>query len=198
MNDKELKQWCLEKADNEKYIEFPEEIFQQIDKKQAEDISYVLAASTMMKLPRKEIEFFEWLREADPGIWDDLWNTEGEEPYVVGISFLPKLVKDNGRGFPICDLLENDNYFFTSSHMVDEESKLMVESAKEKFRDNKLLTAAQLLALEISVEPIDIWHFAYKHNLKISTAKQAVKELVDDKVLVHLTDAEHLANFVDF
>jgi len=54
-----------------------------------------------------------------------------------------------------------------------------------------------LLALEISVSPIDIWHFAYKHKVPLRDAKAAVAQLVDDHALVHITDAEHLARFIN-
>ena len=56
----------------------------------------------------------------------------------------------------------------------------------------------QLLALQISAEPIDIWHFAYKNKFEIETAKKAAESLVEDNALVHFKEAEYLAQFVDF
>lgn len=198
MTDKELKEWCLEQIETKNHLVFPTEIFNQISADQAKMLAKELGHAHLMKLPEYEIRFFEWLKEKDPAIWDDLWNEPAEEPYIVGFSFLPLLVEKDGRGFPICDLVENENYYFSLSHMVDEESKMMVESSRERFRAKKAVTAAQLLTLEISVGPIDIWHFAFKHRIELSDAKDAVAQLVEDKVLVHLTDAAHIANFIEF
>jgi hypothetical protein len=52
------------------------------------------------------------------------------------------------------------------------------------------------LALEISMGAIDIWHFAYKHKIDLTQAKKAVSDMVDDGVLVHLTESEHLIPFL--
>lgn len=52
--------------------------------------------------------------------------------------------------------------------------------------------------LEITIAPIDIWRFAYNHRFDVQSVKDAVAVLVEDKILVHLTDAEHLAHFIDF
>ncbi|MDQ1267285.1 MAG: hypothetical protein QG635_2439 [Bacteroidota bacterium] len=151
-----------------------------------------------MRLPEKEIKFFEWLAINDENVWKDLWDDADAEPYVVGISFLPMLLAKNGRGFPICDLLNCENFYFSEQHLVDEESRIIIDTARNLFTEHKKLTPAQLLALEISFDPIDIWHFAYKYNMNLTEAKNAVKVLVQDKALVHLTDAAHLAALINF
>jgi hypothetical protein len=115
----------------------------------------------------------------------------------VGMSFLPVLI-NKMRGYPICDLLDNDNYYFTSAHIVDKESEILLESARTRFMNNEDLTTAQLLILQISVSPTDIWHFAYNFNIDINEAKKAVEDLVQDNALVHLKEVEYLAPFIDF
>jgi len=182
-----------------KYIDIPEDILLILEVEHIKAILKEFSGHQMIKLPRKEILFFEWLKENDIKIWNDLWNSVApNEKYLVSINLLPLLLDQEGRGFPICDLLENDNYYFTEKQMVDEESKIIIETARELFRQNKQLTIAQLLALEISFAPIDIWHFSYKYKINLEEAKKAVEILVSDNALVHLKSAEHLAHFIEF
>ena len=197
MDYKEINKWCNDQIVVNHVLEIPAEFFIELDEKQAQFITSKFSHDVLIRLPQREIDFFEWLKENDEVIWKDLWSDELFEPYMVGITFLHILIDKNYRGFPICDLLENDNYYFTKRHMVDLESKILVESAQTRFLEDEPLTAAQLLALNISMEPIDIWHFAYKNGVDLFRAKKAVHQLVADGVLVHLKDAGHLATFVE-
>jgi len=148
-------------------------------------------------LPDSEIKFFDWLKENDKDVWVDLWDNESEEPYLVGIAFLPLLI-DKKRGYPICDLNLNDNYYFTKDHIVDKESEILLSSIQKRVMENQPISIAQKLLLQISLFPTDIWHFAYNNKITIADAKKAVETLIDDNVLVHLKDAEFLSAFVDF
>lgn len=197
MSNEELIEYCQNSIEIRDYILFENEVFASISREQARMLAERYAADTLMMLPQYEIEFFEWLRHEDEQIWLDLWGDETVEPYLVGMYFLPKLVERDGRGFPICDLMDNDNFYFTAAQMQDDEGKAIVEVARNRFQNKEELTTEQLLALEISISPIDIWHFAYKHNIPLDIAKNAVKSLVDDHALVHITSAEHLARFID-
>jgi hypothetical protein len=93
-------------------------------------------------------------------------------------------------------LQSTDNYYFCPEHLVDEESKIIVDVAQKLLLKNKKLTIPQLLALEISINPIDIWHFAYRHKKTLTQAKDAVDELVEDGALIHLREFEHLVPFI--
>ena len=177
-------------------LEIPEEVFLKMDKEYGELLKKEFTQSRMFKLPQFEIDFFNWLKEEDRLVWNDLW-TEGDESYTVSMEFLPLLLEKDGRGFPICDLQTVDNYYFLPQLLIDKESDVMVEAAKVRFMEKKGLTPNQLLALEIHYGGIDIWHFAYKHNIQLSDAKAAVASLVEDQVLVHLTEAEHLAPILE-
>jgi hypothetical protein len=179
------------------FIELSDEVFLSLDYEIAKTLADMYGATLLMKLPSREIKFFEWLYENDREIWNDLWGNTEEEPYIVGMSFLPVLI-NKMRGYPICDLLDNDNYYFTSAHIVDKESEILLESARTRFMNNEDLTTAQLLILQISVSPTDIWHFAYNFNIDINEAKKAVEDLVQDNALVHLKEVEYLAPFIDF
>jgi hypothetical protein len=195
MTNTEITALCDAQIDKQGYVDFPNEVFANIDKTQAEYLAEKYASSVMMFLPQYELNFFEWLKTEDIAVWNDLWLDEHMPPYLIGMSFLPSLL-DQSRGFPICDLLENDNYYFTKDFFLPEHAQLFLESVKERFIAKEPLTTAQLLALEISLAPIDLWHFAFRHKIPLDAAKQAVRELVDDKVIVHFTDAAHLAPFV--
>jgi hypothetical protein len=165
---------------------------------QAQMIVDRFGAHTLMQLPESDIKFFEWLKVNDLSVWEDVWMDENvNEPYLIGISFLP-LFLDSSRGFPICDLLKNDNYFFSVAHMPDQDAGMFIEAVKERYMAGHALTVQQLLALEISIAPIDIWRFAYHHQIPLERAKQAVKQLVDDEVLIHITQADQLNTFLDF
>jgi hypothetical protein len=198
MTDRELINWCKEEAKEKKYITFPEELFLSLTLHQAKLIAQNFGSHTLIMLPEKEVNFFNWVKEEDSEVWQDLWrNSElEEEPYVIAIGFLPMLIEKT-RGFPICDLLNCDNYYFSKLHIITPESEMMLDSVKERFMARQSLTIGQMLILEISVAPIDIWRFAYNHNLKLEYSKKAVESLVEDKVLIHLTTAEQIAVFVE-
>ena len=196
MNNKELVDWCRDSLIDKPYLDFPEDVLDSVDINQAEFLIDYFMGRLFMRLPGREILFFSWLRKNDPGVWDDLWGNTDEEPYLVSLIFL-KILIDKTRGFPICDLIRQDNYYFTKEMAHTAEAKDFFESVTKRFMAKESLSPAQLLALEISIAPIDIWHFAYRHKLELSVAKEALQTLIDDDILIHLKSAEHLANFVD-
>jgi len=196
MVEQEIINWISEQVDNNNYLVIPEDIF---DKLNAENVKFIcdyFNNNHMMKLPEREIRFFEWLKIHDPKVWEDIWFEATEEPYIVGVGLLPQLI-DKLTGFPICELQFEDNYYFTVNHIVDKEAQLFLESIKTRFLDKKELTLQQLLLLQISMQPTDIWHFTYHFNQDLNQSKLAIKSLEHDKMLVHLTNAEHLSAFID-
>lgn len=176
-------------------ISIPAEVINSMDEVQAFFVREHYKGKYFLKLPDSEIQFFEWLKSAAPEVWLDLWGDSVEEPYLVSIDFLPHLIP-TGRGFPICDLISADNYYFAPIHINGREAELMVDTLKQRYMDKKPLTIAQTLLMEISMDAIDIWHFAYKHRVDLEQAKAAVALLVEEQSIVHFTDADHLANFV--
>ncbi len=174
----------------------PAEIFDQLTPSLAEEISTRHRSYGLIRLPDYEQQFFEWLRTTDPAVWDDLWGGS-DEPYVVSISFLPSLL-DRRRGFPICDLMSTDNYYFFPAMLEwTAEARDYTEAVRNRFATGESLTPEQLLVLEIHAGgAIDIWHFAYHYAIPLAEAKAAVATLVEDKVLAHLRTAELLAPFL--
>lgn len=198
MPKQELIQWFRsEKQKSNSVLRIPDEIFEMLDIDTARQIVKEIGEDTLLYLPKHEIQFFEWLKSADGNVWNDLWAGVSEEPYVVSISFLPLLI-DRFRGFPICDLMANDNYYFTQEFIVWKTAQLILDGIRERFLRRESLTIAQQLLLEISIHPIDIWHFAYHYRFKLEDVKSAVNELVEDNLLVHFKKAEELADFIQF
>ena len=185
---------------NEKnYVVFPEEVFEKISLQDANEIVRSIDINTLMLLPQKEIDFFEWLKREDKAIWDDLWNDGENQAYLVSISFLPLLIySSNFNGFPICDLMDNDNYYFTISMMNADHSQTVLEAAKGRFSNQQKLDLHHILALEIVFNSIDIWHFAYKYGISIDNAKMALDILVQDKAIYHYKKTEDVARFINF
>lgn len=191
-----IKADIIEKQINNNLLELTNDSLKLIDPEIAEFIKNKYKGKLMFKLNPDEIHFFEWLKLNDLEVWNDLWEGAENPDYLVSIDFLPYLIKYK-TGFPICDLINNDNYYFVPIHLKNKEMEFLSDSLKTRLRNKETLTPAQLLLIEISLHPIDIWHFAYKYNLLIKTAKDAVQQLVDDEAIVHFKDSEHLANFID-
>lgn len=182
-----------------KFISFPENLFEEATSDEAQQIVDGIDKSAFMMLPEKEIAFFEWLKQTDFPVWKDLWEDEELAPYLVSVSFLPFLVyKSNFNGFPICDLLNNDNYYFNIAMMIADYSETVLEAAKERFNSKQKLDLHHLLALEIAFNSIDIWHFAYKYKITLDAAKQALNILVQDQAILHFKKAEEVAQYLQF
>jgi len=197
MTSEEVLAWFSNLDSNNMYLIIPEDVYQSIDNQAAHQIAELFNGKFLIKFPEREINFFEWLKKEDIAVWNDLWANSEEDLYFASISFLPVLI-DKSIGFPICDLLENDNYFFTPEHIDGAEAKMFVDSIMERFMRRDSLTLGQSLLLNISAMPTDIWHFAYNNNVALEKVKLAVKELIDENLLLHLTEAEHLAGFIKF
>ena len=194
---------CSKSIEKTNFIYLNENEFPLLNDKIISEILDKFGGKYLIRLPESEISFFEWLKINDYNVWQDIWlndtvDNNCDEIYLVSVNLLPVFMNLDGRGLPICDLQNTENYFFTMAQMVDEESKLMIEATQELFRNHKPLTVAQMLALEISLDPIDIWHFAYKHKIDLEQAKEAVKTLVEDNALVHLKEAEYIVPFIHF
>ena len=197
MSSKEIKKWCSNQDTSSGILEIPEELFNSLDAAGANQITEFFRNNILIKLPDREIAFSEWLKSEDPDVWNDLWKNPEQQPYIVSIAFLPLLI-DKLTGFPICDLMLNDNYYFTDDHIADKEAQIFTESSKQRFMDKEKLTIGQALMMQISVQPVDIWHFSYYFGINLNQAKETVKQLSDERMLIHIKLANHLAPFIRF
>jgi hypothetical protein len=149
----------------------------------------------LMKLPEKEIAFFEWLKINDRPVWDDLW-PEAETEYMVSIDLLDHFMH-SGNGFPICDLVGEANYWFTARMIKPKGRELFPEIEQKLDGDNKL-TFEEALLVEIMQGPIDLWHFCHRYKISIAFAKSRIDQMQQEDLLVHLHDREDLVKYIDF
>lgn len=179
-------------------ITFDEEILSALTPDDAKLIISQIGSTHLLKLPQKEIAFFEWLKEIHPLVWKDLWGSDdSEHEYTVGMDLLP-LMLDPVRGFPICDLITQENFFFVPDHLIGEEISFYLEAVKERYLKQETVTVAQLLVLEISMAPIDAWRFSYHHRIEFDRVMKAIQDLKEEGMLLHLGRAEDLADFISF
>jgi len=193
----ELTSHCNHCVTNEGYITLSTEVLTQLDRTSAEHIQQQFGGRTLMMLPDHEVRFFDWLKVNDYAVWSDLWDSETDAPYLVSLSYLPEFIGQRPGVFHIRDLRTTDNYYFAPEMILAKESTAFLGAVNELFLQNRALTTAQLLALEASNGPVDIWHLAYRRNVPVESLKKAVVQLVDDHVLVHVKDADHLATIFD-
>jgi len=194
----EIIEHCRKSIDDTGFIIFSEEQFRLMDPEQVAELQHTFGEHYLMRLPEHEIKFFEWLKIADENVWKDLWAEANDPPYFVSLAFLNGFTGPNSGGaFTICELRSVDNYYFAPSLFFEKESADYLSAVKERFINRQSLSPAQALALEASIAPIDIWHFAYKYGFDVRLAKNAVRELVDDRILLHVTNADHLTQYFD-
>ena len=198
MTPQEAIEICRAEAATDGYISFTDDQFRMMGPEHVEALRNEFGKHSLMLLPPHEVKFFEWLKVVDPDVWNDLWGDVPDSAYQVSLAFLPDFTGANAGGaFVICELRSVDNYFFSPNLLLEKESNDYVAALKDRFMRRDSLSMAQTLALEASIGPIDIWHFAYRHGVDVGAAKNAVKILVDDRILLHVTDADHLSQFFD-
>lgn len=193
----ELTSYCNDCIINEGFITLSSEVLTRLDLTFAEHIQRQFGGRTLMMLPEHEVSFFDWLKENDYTVWSDLWDSDTDAPYLVSLSYLPEFIGERPGVFHIRDLRTTDNYYFAPEMILAKESTAFLGAVNELFLQKRALTPAQLLALEASNGPVDIWHLAYRRNVPVDALKKAVVQLVDDHVLVHVPDADHLATIFD-
>ena len=94
----------------QRFVEFSKDHLYALRLDQVQAIVDEFHGRALMKIPQTEIDFFTWLKKNDPDIWDDLWQDE-DDMYLVSIDLLSRFI-DGGLGFPICDLVNQPNYWF--------------------------------------------------------------------------------------
>ena len=162
-------------------VTIPEELIARLTRGQADELVARYGATTLMKLPASEVRFFSWLRENDPTVWADLWGDD--EEYLVSIAYLPELLPKR-RGFLICDLAEQQNYFFTEQSITPEDGKVYLDAALDIVHDNGRLAMEQAFVIEAWRAPIDVWRFAYNYRVPLADVKNMVLWLIAEGILL--------------
>jgi len=111
------------------FIQFSDQEIDRLKDKNIVQIVKHFHGRALMKLPPSEIHFFEWLKKNDNVVWNDLWNDD-ENLYKVSIDLLAQFSL-NRNGFPICDLGEGLNYYFTVKHIKQDGLAQMEEILKK-------------------------------------------------------------------
>jgi hypothetical protein len=176
------------------YLEFDQQELSVMDAETAGKIMDHFHGVALMRLPQVEIDFFEWLKNEDSDVWDDLWADE-ENTYLVSIDLLSCFVAD-ANGFPICDLINQPNYWFSPKHIKPKGNEKF-PLIEEKLDADKNLTVDEALLLEIMQSALDIWHFCYKYNYPVQKAKQIVRAMHREDLLVHLPEREDLVKYIE-
>jgi hypothetical protein len=190
----------IESSTKDKTCVLPKEVFASITEEQAKEIAEKYSSNLFIRLPIAEIHFFEWVREHDPAAWMDLWGAEEGidiDPYTVGMGLLPELIQED-RGFPICDLQKETNFYFTGKHLNGEEAKPYIDAVVSRFENDVELDLKEGLVLEIRRAPIDIWRFAYLYEVPLNVAKDAAMRLLYDNILVYTPTVDDMSEYLDF
>lgn len=187
-----------QRLDEHGYIRYASVEFTAMDPDHIAAIQETFGATALMQLPEHEVAFFEWLRENDRDVWTDLWGDVAEAPYLVSLAYLESFTGENAGGrYYIRDLQTVDNYYFTPEMILQKESADFLAATRSRLEERESLTLNQAFALQVSVGPTDVWHFAYDHKRPVEAVKKAVSELVDDHILVHVPNADHLTDHFD-
>ena len=197
ISDNDLLQW-VRQNEKDNIIEFPEELLRALSEEQLRLLAKEFGTETLMWLPASDIQFFEWLKRVDEEVWNDLWKDDIQpEPYLVGIALLPDIMRSN-RGFPICDLVNVPNFYFTHLHVRGEEARPYLEALRMRLEKGEELGVPELFMLELTQEPIDIWRFAWLYRVPVNRVKQAVMQLVEDELLVYTPTRDELSAYLNF
>jgi hypothetical protein len=176
------------------YLEFTAEELSTLNKQDALNVEKYFHGYALMRLPESEQKFFEWLKKVDLVVWEDLWSEE-DDPYFVSIDFLHHFT-GQGNGFPICDLVEVENYWFTEKH-IKPKGLEKFEQIDQKIEEKKLLSISEALLCEIIKSSIDIWHFCHRYRIPLEAAKKEVLNMHKDDLLVHLPNRNDLVKYLD-
>jgi hypothetical protein len=198
MTNHELFEYVRAQVAERSPVVFSNAVLAALEPAQTQYIADRFGAGVFMRLPEREIAFFSWLKESAPAVWEDVWGSDeiGLEPYIVGIGLLPQITQ-KGRGYPICDLLTEQNFYFSSKSFNAEEAKPYVDAAVALFEGRKELSIEQAFMLELRRAPIDIWRFAYMYGLPVAAVKTAALKLIHDGLLKAASSRDEVSDVID-
>lgn len=194
----ELKEKLIKIIGNSLKVEkfsLAEEELLSLTNEQATEIAIYFGNQLLLRLPKKERDFFDWLKASDYAVWHDLWG-EDEDPYLVGINFLPDLLP-KGRGFPICDLVTQQNFYFTQNDITSDNGVPYCDAALEAIKHEIKIRMDQAFIIEIWRAPIDQWRFAYMYNMPLDTVKEMVLWLLNEGILEFPKQEEGLSEAIE-
>ena len=176
------------------FIQFSDQQIDQLKDKNVIQIVKHFHGRALMKLPPSEISFFEWLKKNDNIVWNDLWN-EDEDLYQVSIDLLPQF-SANRHGFPICDLQDDLNYYFTVKH-IKQDGLAQMEGIIKKLETKIKLKIDELILYELHLAPFDIWHFSFRYNLPLDKVKQLISDMEYKSWIVRVPNSDDLLRYIE-
>jgi hypothetical protein len=194
VNIKHLIEQKEQQLHSQQFITFTDSELSDLRPDHADAIINRFHGGTLMRIPDKEIRFFDWLKQEDTDVWNDLWEDE-ENMYLVSIDLLSQFF-EGSSGFPICDLVDQPNYWFNARH-IKPKGQEQLEIIIEKLEGREQLSLAETFLFQLSTVPTDIWHFCYQNNISVKKLKDVVEDMVYEGWLVHLTDREDLVKYID-
>ena len=194
MNVDKLVKEKTEYLSKNRILSFSSDELETLRSDEAQHFIRAMQRNILMRLPDDEIAFFEWLKVNDPEIWDDIWEGE-EDVYNVSLALLSQFV-GNKNGFPICDLIDQPNYWFVVEH-IKPKGMEQIEQIFEKIEKGEQLGSMEMFLAEITQAPMDIWHFSYKYGLSVKSVKVMIEEMVHKGWIIHLSDREDLVKYVE-
>lgn len=180
------------KRDN--FIQFTRDELQKLSDKQVDHLMEFFHGYTLLRLPQDEIDFFEWLKDADPPVWQDLWGND-ENLYLVSVDLLSQFSGPFPQ-YPICDLINAPNYWFSEKH-IKPKGRETIMTIMEKSEAGLALETEEQFLIELNIHPTDIWHFCYRNQISVDTMKKNIDEMDFKGLIVHLPDAEDLIKYID-
>jgi len=194
MNIDSLIEQKEQELNQKKYIQFSDKEIEELQDKNIVAIVKHFHGRALMKLPPSEIDFFEWLKKNDNAVWNDLWEDE-PDMYQVSIDLLPQF-SSKRNGFPICDLQDGMNYYFTVKHIKQEGLEQMQDIIK-KLENKEKLKIDELVLYELHLAPFDIWHFSFRYKLPLDKVKQLISDMEYKGWIVHLPNSEDLLRYIE-
>ncbi len=181
----------LESAD---HLTFTEDELQTLRADEVQHVIEYFHGFTLMRLPAFEIAFFEWLKTNDPPVWEDLWGDE-ENLYLVSTDLLSEFIGRRPQ-FPICELVEQPNFWFVERH-IKPKGREALEEIVQKVENNEPIPPDEAFLLEVAQGPTDVWHFCYRHHLPLAAMKSLIEEMALRGWLVHLKNRDDLVRYID-
>ena len=176
------------------YIEFSDEELNALRPDEIQHLVERYHGFALMRIPPSEVAFFEWLRDQDEEVWNDIW--EGEpDMYLVSTDLLP-VFQEGKNGFPICDLVDQPNYWFSERH-IKPKGREELEHIVQKYENQGKLNIGELFLIQLLNAPTDIWHFCYRFNISVASMKRVIATMVSNGWLVHLTDRDDLVKYIE-
>ena len=177
----------------ENILELSDEEIDALSDRDIELLQAEFGSTALMRIPPREHRFMQWLRESDPGVYDDLWSADAD--LLVSLSFLQDF-REGGPGFQICELEEHANYYFVPRHIKKEGTEALRNILLKAERGEEL-AVEEVLMFEIVRAPIDIWHFCYRYGVPVLRGKEAARQLAGHDWLVHLPQREDLVKYIE-